>query len=149
MGLPIVASKHAVRGLERDTTLYPAQVCAEPGQWIESVLRCWSDAAWSAQLGDRARRWARVHHDWSDASARMAAWLGYITGGKATATAGAARLMSAAGEAMNQANELSIAAALLANEHETAATHEGRGRAPDGAVIASLVHGAEREKRAA
>ncbi len=149
MGLPIVASPHAVRGLESDETLYPAQVCREPAQWIESILRCWSDAAWSAQLGDRAQRWARVHHDWSDASARLTAWLGYLTDGKVTATAGAARLMTAAGAAIERINELSIAVAQPVTKHETIAAKAGRETEHSGAVIASLVHGAETEKRAA
>ncbi len=70
MGLPIVASPRAVRGL---TLPHPPPVttCRRPNAWIETIERLWHDAGARQRLGDAARSWVQRTHDWDTAALEL------------------------------------------------------------------------------
>mgnify|MGYP005844186481 CR=1 FL=1 len=82
MGRPIVASPHAIKGLElpRHRDRWPAAVARDASDWVRTVARLWSDPQRAARLGQQARVWAQRHHDWHAAAARLIAWLEGIRG---------------------------------------------------------------------
>jgi len=78
MGLPIVASPRAVRGLIIDRSADgspPLAVCREPRAWKSTVEAIWSHAELGAQLGESARYWAHKRHSWNTAAEEFASWL--------------------------------------------------------------------------
>jgi len=76
MGLPIVASPTALRGLDMTHPQRTVQVCNHPGEWVETIRRLWQDAALRNELGRRARKWVEREHDWSRAAEELVAFCG-------------------------------------------------------------------------
>ena len=75
MGRPIVASRHATKGLTFNPMARPFQICDHPDDWARAIRRLWTDQTTASQLGSRARRWAETHHSWTDAARALADWL--------------------------------------------------------------------------
>lgn len=74
MGLPIVASPRAVRGLALGDT-HPVVVCRDAHAWYEAVRRLWQDAVETSRLRTAARQWVTQRHTWEGAAVRLLRFL--------------------------------------------------------------------------
>lgn len=71
MGLPIVASSRAVRGLDLSGGPAPMRICDAAGAWCETIERLWRDADEAANLRTAARQWVMRHHTWRHAAQQL------------------------------------------------------------------------------
>jgi glycosyltransferase involved in cell wall biosynthesis len=69
MGKPIVCTPRALGGLRGEKP--PLVTARTPRQWVEHLVRLWSDESLRQRLGQRAREWVLAHHTWH-AAARTA-----------------------------------------------------------------------------
>lgn len=88
MGLPIVASPVAVRGLDLGGGFAPAIVCAKPQAWVEAICGLWSDAERATWLGESARKWVETHHHWNNAARQLLTWVDRLRAGSGLKLAG-------------------------------------------------------------
>jgi polysaccharide biosynthesis protein PslH len=80
MGKAVIASPHAVKGLDlpchgwlMQQTLLTART---PDDWLNAVGRLWSDKPGRQRLGCAARQWVQQHHTWDAAARQLLDWLG-------------------------------------------------------------------------
>jgi len=85
MGRPIVASPKALQGLELDDHRPPVWTSRTGRQWIEGILRLWSDAPRAMALGRNARAWVQARHTWQEAARSLVAWVGSLPAPRHTA----------------------------------------------------------------
>jgi glycosyltransferase involved in cell wall biosynthesis len=71
MGMPILASPKAVKGLVFGEGRPPLSVCKGPGDWIEALDRVWSQPGLAEATGELARQWVLDRHTWPGAAAKM------------------------------------------------------------------------------
>lgn len=71
MGLPILASPRATRGLNLPATSPAMLTCQSPDQWIEAARRVWCDTRYANQLRQSARQWVAKHHTWQAAATEL------------------------------------------------------------------------------
>lgn len=71
MGLPIVASPRAVRGLELGDNP-PTLLASKRDQWVEAIDTLWSSPTTAAALGAQARVWVERYHHWDAAAEKLA-----------------------------------------------------------------------------
>jgi len=76
MGMPIIASPRAVRGLDMGEGRKPVVVAKTINQWTESVRRVWTDQLHRRELGQQARAWVERSHNWSSAAEQLVRWAG-------------------------------------------------------------------------
>lgn len=81
MGLPILASEKAARGLVFDAEEPPFVLCRSAGQWIETISHLWANRSLSARLGRQARTWVQKQHSWTAAATQLVEWLNMLPGG--------------------------------------------------------------------
>lgn len=81
MGLPILASAKAVKGLNWPAHLTPVRICKHPDDWVHQIERVWYDGILNKNLRRDARAWVLDHHTWPDAAGRMEALLETIAPG--------------------------------------------------------------------
>lgn len=70
LGMPIIASKMALNGLERSNQL-PMLLAHKPSDWITNLETLWGDAEERMRVGAETRDWVVHHHSWMS-SARIA-----------------------------------------------------------------------------
>ena len=71
MGLPILASPRATRGLNLPATRPAMLSCQSPDAWIEAARRVWCDTHYANRLRQSARQWVAKHHTWQAAAAQL------------------------------------------------------------------------------
>ena len=71
MGMPILASPKAVKGLEFGEGRPPMTVCKGAPDWVEGLEKVWGQPAQAAATGELARQWVLDRHTWSGAAAKM------------------------------------------------------------------------------
>ncbi len=79
MGLPILASPKAVKGLTWPEHLTPVRICKNPGDWVHQIERIWYDGILNKQLRTDARAWVLDRHTWPDAAGALEAFLDTMT----------------------------------------------------------------------
>ncbi|MEM1211673.1 MAG: glycosyltransferase family 4 protein [Planctomycetota bacterium] len=65
LGLPLVASPHAVRELRHSTDSPPWLTAQSPRQWIDAITHLWAHPEEASTLAHAAHAWVRTHHDWT------------------------------------------------------------------------------------
>ncbi len=65
LGLPIVASRRAVKGLTYNPAAPPFDVCPRRRDMVTSLVNLWSSPAHAQQLGEAARAWVTKNHTWA------------------------------------------------------------------------------------
>lgn len=73
MGLPIVASRRAVKGLAGVDDA--VRVCGGREAWLAAIGQVWESPADAAALGWRGREWVELRHDWSIAAEQLLAYV--------------------------------------------------------------------------
>lgn len=71
MGMPILASPKAVKGLVFGEGRPPMVLCKRPADWIEGLNRIWTQPEQSATMGELARQWVLDRHTWPRAAEKM------------------------------------------------------------------------------
>jgi glycosyltransferase involved in cell wall biosynthesis len=71
MGLAIVSSERAVKGLELPGGEGPVRVCGSKGEWVKAIGEIFGDATVGGDLGQRASEWVRGRHTWGAAAREM------------------------------------------------------------------------------
>lgn len=71
MGMPILASPRAVKGLTFGEGRPPLVVCKSPTDWLNGLNTIWANPAQSASTGDLARQWVLERHHWPAAAMRL------------------------------------------------------------------------------
>lgn len=71
MGMPILASPQAVRGLAFGEGRPPMMVCKGPADWIKRLDRVWSNPSQAVATGELARQWVLDRHTWPGAAAKL------------------------------------------------------------------------------
>ncbi len=64
LGRPIVCTPQACKGLQHVGAL-PLEQASSADDWIDRVIRLWSDEARCAELGRQARQWVSRYYSWS------------------------------------------------------------------------------------
>ena len=64
LGRPIICTPHACKSLQHDGVL-PMVLATSARDWVERVIRLWSDERQCAELGREARRWVSQYYSWS------------------------------------------------------------------------------------
>lgn len=75
MGLPILASPKAVKGLSWPNHLTPVRICKNPDGWVHQIERVWYDGILNKHLRRDARTWVLKRHTWPDAAGALQAFL--------------------------------------------------------------------------
>jgi glycosyltransferase involved in cell wall biosynthesis len=75
MGLPILASTKAVKGLTWPDHLTPVRICHNPDDWVHQIERVWYDGILNKQLRTDARTWVLDRHNWPQAAAALEAFI--------------------------------------------------------------------------
>jgi glycosyltransferase involved in cell wall biosynthesis len=70
----IVCSRVAARGLRHGATS-PFVVAKTEREWVDAMLRLWSDERLRRELGVSAREWVKAYHTWPAAAAKAVASL--------------------------------------------------------------------------
>ncbi|MCC6680019.1 MAG: glycosyltransferase [Phycisphaeraceae bacterium] len=78
MGLPIVASPHAVSGLSIEKSQQAMLIPRGADAWTDAILRLWHDPSLRQMLGRNARTWVEREHDWSNAARQLMAFSGLV-----------------------------------------------------------------------
>jgi len=71
MGMPILASPKAVKGLVFGEGRPPMMVCKSASDWVEGLNKVWDQPAQAAATGKLARQWVLDRHTWPGAAAKM------------------------------------------------------------------------------
>lgn len=82
MGMPIVASRRAVKGLVPQSRskgaepgVAPLTVAGAVDDWVATIVRIWTNPALASRMGRAARQWVETDHRWSRAADELATWL--------------------------------------------------------------------------
>jgi len=84
MGLPILASPRAVKGLSWPDHTTPVRVCRGPDDWVYQIERVWFDGVLSHTLRRDARNWVLHQHTWPNAAGRLTRFLEDLSGSALT-----------------------------------------------------------------
>jgi len=79
MGLPILASAKAVKGLTWPSHVTPVMLCKDPDDWVHQIERVWFDGILNQQLREDAREWVTDRHTWPAAASALTDWLQTMT----------------------------------------------------------------------
>lgn len=71
MGMPILASPKAVKGLVFGEGRPPMMVCRSPSDWIAGLDKVWSQPGLAGATGELARQWVMDRHTWPGAASKM------------------------------------------------------------------------------
>ncbi len=82
MGLPILASPKAIKGLSWPNHLTPVRLCRTPDDWVHQIERVWFDGILNRQLRTDARLWVMDHHNWKNAAQQLEAMIDELNAGK-------------------------------------------------------------------
>lgn len=85
MGLPILASPKAVKGLSWPAHATPISLCTTPDDWVHQIERVWFDGVLSNALRRDARDWVTNEHTWPNAAIQLVDFLETIAGSSFTA----------------------------------------------------------------
>ena len=77
LGLPMVVSKKAIRGLKIDNSDAPFAVAKRKAAWIEYIWGLWNDPQSRLALMQGSRQWVEKHHNWKDAAIKL---VGFMNG---------------------------------------------------------------------
>jgi glycosyltransferase involved in cell wall biosynthesis len=80
MGLPILASPKAVKGLTWPEHTTPVRLCHSPDDWVHQIERVWYDGVLSNSLRRDARDWVLNQHTWPNAAKQMIRFLEGLSG---------------------------------------------------------------------
>ncbi len=82
MGLPMVVSDQAVRGLEVDADESPYVVARNREAWVEQIWSLWHDPVARMKVSQNARQWVERHHNWKDAAMKLVGFMNGMLEGK-------------------------------------------------------------------
>lgn len=68
MGLPILASPKAAKGLSWPDHITPMRICRKPDDWVHQIERVWYDGILNTNLRQEARAWVLDRHTWPGAA---------------------------------------------------------------------------------
>lgn len=71
MGMPILASPRAVKGLAFGEGRPPMIICKGKQSWLEALDKAWAHPELAKATGDLARQWVLDRHTWPAAAMRM------------------------------------------------------------------------------
>ena len=71
MGMPILASPKAVKGLAFGEGRPPMILCKRPDSWMQGLEKIWTQPAQAAATGELARQWVLDRHTWPGAAEQM------------------------------------------------------------------------------
>lgn len=71
MGMPILASPRAVKGLAFGEGRPPLIICRRQDDWLDGLDRVWNQPAQTSATGELARQWVLDRHTWQAAAAQM------------------------------------------------------------------------------
>lgn len=71
MGMPILASSRAKRGLDLGSQPAPMLTCHGAATWVEALDKVWHAPARARALGGLARAWVQERHSWDAAAIQM------------------------------------------------------------------------------
>jgi glycosyltransferase involved in cell wall biosynthesis len=80
MGLPILASHKAVKGLNWPAHTTPVQLCRGPDDWVHQIERVWYDGLLAETLRREARAWVCAQHTWPAAARSLTQFIEGIIG---------------------------------------------------------------------
>lgn len=80
MGLPILASPKAVKGLTWPAHSTPVKLCNSPDDWVHQIERVWFDGVLSNTMRRDACDWVVNQHTWPEAAIKMMGFLEELTG---------------------------------------------------------------------
>lgn len=80
MGLPILASPKAVKGLRWRNNTSPVRLCRGPDDWVHQIERVWYDGVLSNTLRCDARDWVLQQHNWPNAAQQLTDFLESLSG---------------------------------------------------------------------
>ncbi len=80
MGLPILASPRAVKGLSWPEHTSPVRICRGPDEWVYQIERVWFDGVLANTLRRDARNWVLQQHTWPSAAKQMIGFLESLGG---------------------------------------------------------------------
>lgn len=86
MGLPILASPKAVKGLTWPGHTNPVKLCSTPDDWVHQIERVWFDGVLTNAMRRDARDWVVEQHTWPEAAITMTGFLEELTGQDLTQT---------------------------------------------------------------
>ena len=78
MGLAVIASPHAIRGLEIDKNEKPFCIANQKQAWVDEIISLWNNPAKHQKQRMAARKWVEKHHDWRDAAAKLTLFINEI-----------------------------------------------------------------------
>lgn len=71
MGMPIIASPKAVKGLVFGEGRPPVIVCKGAADWVAGLEQVWTQKGLANATGELARQWVLQRHTWSSAAQKM------------------------------------------------------------------------------
>lgn len=71
MGMPILASPKAVKGLAFGEGRPPMILCKRPDSWMQGLEKVWTQPGQASATGELARQWVLDRHTWPGAAAQM------------------------------------------------------------------------------
>lgn len=71
MGMPILASPKAVKGLVFGEGRPPMVVCKGPSDWVAGLDKVWTQPGLASATGELARQWVLDRHTWPGAAEKM------------------------------------------------------------------------------
>lgn len=71
MGMPIIASPKAVKGLVFGEGRPPMVICKSASDWIAGLDRVWTQPGLAGATGELARQWVQENHTWPGAAEKM------------------------------------------------------------------------------
>lgn len=71
MGMPILASPKAVKGLVFGEGRPPMVVCKRPADWVAGLDKVWTQPGLASATGELARQWVLDRHTWPGAAQKM------------------------------------------------------------------------------
>ncbi len=80
MGLPILASPKAVKGLSWADNTTPVRLCHGPDDWVHQIERVWYDGVLSNSLRRDARAWVLSQHNWPNAARQLTRFITSLSG---------------------------------------------------------------------
>jgi glycosyltransferase involved in cell wall biosynthesis len=80
MGLPILVSPKAVKGLTWAKNTSPVRLCHGPDDWVHQIERVWYDGVLSNQLRRDARAWVLDQHNWPNAANQLTGFIEDLSG---------------------------------------------------------------------
>jgi hypothetical protein len=71
MGMPILASPKAVKGLVFGEGRPPMVVCKRATDWVAGLDKVWGQPGLASATGELARQWVLDRHSWPGAAEKM------------------------------------------------------------------------------